>query len=200
MNGGNGAGAPLILAVPSKGRLQDNANAFFARAGLDVVRGRGVRDYRGTLKGLDNVEIAFLSAGEITTQLAAGSIHMGITGRGTSARDYCGRRRAGRAASAARLRQRQCRRGGAARLDRRAQHGRSRGRCLRLPRQARTAHAHRDEVREISPAASSQRTTSAITASSGEFSARPRRAPPPQARPNSSSTSPRPARRWRRTR
>jgi ATP phosphoribosyltransferase len=66
--------------VPSKGRLQDNANAFFARAGLDVVRGRGVRDYRGMLKGLDNVEIAFLSAAEITTQLAAGSIHMGITG------------------------------------------------------------------------------------------------------------------------
>jgi ATP phosphoribosyltransferase len=80
MIGGNGAGAPLILAVPSKGRLQDNANAFFARAGLDVVRGRGVRDYRGALKGLDDVEIAFLSAGEITTQLAAGSIHMGITG------------------------------------------------------------------------------------------------------------------------
>jgi ATP phosphoribosyltransferase len=76
----NGAGGPLILAVPSKGRLQDNAAAFFARAGLDVVRGRGLRDYRGTLKGLDNVEIAFLSAGEITSQLAAGSIHFGITG------------------------------------------------------------------------------------------------------------------------
>ncbi|MEA2841308.1 MAG: phosphoribosyltransferase [Methylobacteriaceae bacterium] len=82
MNGAatNGSGAPLVLAVPSKGRLQDNAAAFFARAGLDVVRGRGVRDYRGTLKGLDNVEIAFLSAAEITTQLAAGAIHMGITG------------------------------------------------------------------------------------------------------------------------
>jgi ATP phosphoribosyltransferase len=80
MSGANGSGAPLVLAVPSKGRLQDNANAFFARAGLDVVRGRGVRDYRGTLKGLDNVEIAFLSAAEITTQLAGGSIHMGITG------------------------------------------------------------------------------------------------------------------------
>jgi ATP phosphoribosyltransferase len=80
MSGANGSSAPLVLAVPSKGRLQDNANAFFARAGLDVVRGRGVRDYRGTLKGLDNVEIAFLSAAEITTQLAAGSIHMGITG------------------------------------------------------------------------------------------------------------------------
>lgn len=80
MSRSNGSGAPLVLAVPSKGRLQDNAAAFFARAGLDVVRGRGVRDYRGTLKGLHNVEIAFLSAAEITTQLAAGSIHMGITG------------------------------------------------------------------------------------------------------------------------
>ena len=87
MNGGNGAGAPLILAVPSKGRLQDNADAFFARAGLDVVRGRGVRDYRGTLKGLDNVEIAFLSAAEITTQLAAGLDAHGHHGRGSRARD-----------------------------------------------------------------------------------------------------------------
>ena len=27
--------APLVLAVPSKGRLQENANAFFARAALE---------------------------------------------------------------------------------------------------------------------------------------------------------------------
>lgn len=32
-------GGKLIVAVPSKGRLQENANAFFARAGLDVVQG-----------------------------------------------------------------------------------------------------------------------------------------------------------------
>ena len=70
----------LVLAVPSKGRLQENANAFFARAGLDVVRGRGLRDYRGTLSGLEGVEIAFLSASEIVSQLAAGTAHMGITG------------------------------------------------------------------------------------------------------------------------
>lgn len=72
--------APLVLAVPSKGRLQENANAFFARAGLQVVQGRGERDYRGRLLGLDNVEIAFLSASEIVSQLAAGTVHMGITG------------------------------------------------------------------------------------------------------------------------
>ena len=70
----------LVLAVPSKGRLQENANAFFARAGLDVVRGRGLRDYRGTLAGIEGVEIAFLSASEIVSQLAAGTAHMGITG------------------------------------------------------------------------------------------------------------------------
>ena len=73
-------GAPFVLAVPSKGRLQENANAFFARAGLDVVRGRGVRDYRGTLAGMEGVEIAFLSASEIVSQLAAGTAHMGVTG------------------------------------------------------------------------------------------------------------------------
>ena len=29
--------APLVLAVPSKGRLQENATAFFGRAGLSFV-------------------------------------------------------------------------------------------------------------------------------------------------------------------
>src|ERR1700678_1405728 len=72
--------APLILAVPSKGRLQQNAEAFFARAGLDLVKPRGARDYRGTIKGLDGVEIAYLSASEITAQLAQGAVHLGITG------------------------------------------------------------------------------------------------------------------------
>jgi len=70
----------LVLAVPSKGRLQENANAFFKRAGLTVVQGRGARDYRGTLAELPNVEVAFLSASEIVQQLSLGSVHMGVTG------------------------------------------------------------------------------------------------------------------------
>ncbi|MES2752603.1 MAG: ATP phosphoribosyltransferase [Pseudomonadota bacterium] len=72
--------APFVLAVPSKGRLQENADAFFARAGLALAKPRGARDYRGTIAGLDNVEIAYLSASEIAAQLARGSVHMGITG------------------------------------------------------------------------------------------------------------------------
>jgi len=72
--------APLMLAVPSKGRLQQNAEAFFARAGLELVKPRGARDYRGAIAGFDDVEIAYLSAAEITTQLSQGAAHLGITG------------------------------------------------------------------------------------------------------------------------
>ena len=70
----------LVLAVPSKGRLQENANAFFARAGLNVVQGRGARDYRGVLEGAPHVEVAFLSASEIVRNLASGAAHLGVTG------------------------------------------------------------------------------------------------------------------------
>jgi ATP phosphoribosyltransferase len=72
--------APLILAVPSKGRLQENAENFFGRAGLELVKPRGARDYRGTIAGFDGIEIAYLSAAEITSQLAQGAAHLGVTG------------------------------------------------------------------------------------------------------------------------
>ena len=71
---------PFVLAVPSKGRLQENAEAFFTRAGLSLAKPRGARDYRGTIPGLDNVEIAYLSASEIASQLARGMVHLGVTG------------------------------------------------------------------------------------------------------------------------
>ena len=51
----------LVIGLPSKGRLQENANAFFASAGLKV-RQEGGRGYTGRLDGIANVEIAFLSA------------------------------------------------------------------------------------------------------------------------------------------
>jgi ATP phosphoribosyltransferase len=72
--------APFVLAVPSKGRLQENADAFFARAGLTLAKPRGARDYRGTITGLENVEVAYLSASDIAAQLARGTVHFGITG------------------------------------------------------------------------------------------------------------------------
>ena len=70
----------LVIAVPSKGRLQDNAEAFFAGAGLALVKPRGARDYRGAIAGLERVEVAFVSAAEIAETLAAGAVHFGVTG------------------------------------------------------------------------------------------------------------------------
>lgn len=72
--------ADLILGVPSKGRLQENANAFFARAGLPVLQPGGARNYRGRLGGVERVEVAFLSASEITREIAGGNVHLGVTG------------------------------------------------------------------------------------------------------------------------
>ncbi|MBL8589702.1 MAG: ATP phosphoribosyltransferase [Methylobacteriaceae bacterium] len=76
----SGSSSRLVLAVPSKGRLQENAAAFFARAGLELTQGRGARDYRGALIGAPGVEVAFLSASEIAAQLASGAAHLGVTG------------------------------------------------------------------------------------------------------------------------
>ena len=71
---------PFVIAVPSKGRLQENTDAFFAEAGLNMAKPGGARDYRGTISGFDNVEVAYLSASEIATQLARGTVHLGVTG------------------------------------------------------------------------------------------------------------------------
>ena len=72
--------SPLVIAVPAKGRLQENTEAFFARSGLTLIKPRGQRDYRGAVAGLDGVEVAYISAAEITSQLGAGAVHLGITG------------------------------------------------------------------------------------------------------------------------
>jgi ATP phosphoribosyltransferase len=72
--------APLIIAVPAKGRLQENAEEFFARAGMKLVKSRGARDYRGEVAGMPGVEVAYLSASEIADALAQGTIHLGVTG------------------------------------------------------------------------------------------------------------------------
>ncbi|MDR3374308.1 MAG: ATP phosphoribosyltransferase [Ancalomicrobiaceae bacterium] len=72
--------ADLIIAIPSKGRLQENTNDFFRRAGLSVLQPGGDRNYRGELGGVPGVEVAFLSASEISKELALGNVHFGVTG------------------------------------------------------------------------------------------------------------------------
>jgi ATP phosphoribosyltransferase len=70
----------LTVALPSKGRMKDDAIATFARAGLTVSAIGNDRSYRGRIDGIDDVEVAFLSASEIARELGAGAVDFGVTG------------------------------------------------------------------------------------------------------------------------
>jgi ATP phosphoribosyltransferase len=70
----------ITIALPSKGRMKDDASAMFERAGLKIVAVGSDRSYRGRVEGADDVEIAFLSASEISRELGNGSIDFGVTG------------------------------------------------------------------------------------------------------------------------
>ncbi len=70
----------LKLGVPSKGRLQADTFGWFAERGVVLERMSDGREYAGAVKGIDGVELVLLSAGEIPRELAAGRIHLGVTG------------------------------------------------------------------------------------------------------------------------
>jgi ATP phosphoribosyltransferase len=70
----------LKLGVPSKGRLMDKTVEWFARHGIDLGRSGSEREYAGYVRGIEGVELVLLSAGEIPRELAAGRIHLGVTG------------------------------------------------------------------------------------------------------------------------
>jgi ATP phosphoribosyltransferase len=70
----------ITIALPSKGRMKDDASAIFERAGLPIVAVGNERSYRGKIDGRDDIEIAFLSASEIARELGAGTVDFGVTG------------------------------------------------------------------------------------------------------------------------
>lgn len=70
----------LTLAIPSKGRLMEQAAAVLEKAGLSIMRSGAERGYRGKLQGIDSIEVAFLSAAEIAQNLREGKIDFGVTG------------------------------------------------------------------------------------------------------------------------
>ena len=70
---------PLMLAVPSKGRLEENSAALFQSIGLPLRRG-GTRGYAGKMAHIENVEIVYLPAAEIAKRLRDGKLHFGVTG------------------------------------------------------------------------------------------------------------------------
>ena len=70
----------VTLALPSKGRLKENAIELLAGAGLVVLPPADPRSYRAKVQGRNDIEIAYLSASEIAREVASGNIDAGVTG------------------------------------------------------------------------------------------------------------------------
>lgn len=70
----------VTLALPSKGRLKEQALELFAKAGLSVSLPGDDRKYRAHVDGRDDIEIAFLSASEIAGEIGRGAVDLGVTG------------------------------------------------------------------------------------------------------------------------
>src|SRR5262245_60793730 len=70
----------ITLALPSKGRLKEQALELFARAGLPVSVPGDDRKYRARVDGRAGIEVAFLSASEIASELGQGTVDLGVTG------------------------------------------------------------------------------------------------------------------------
>lgn len=70
----------LKLGLPSKGRLQQQCIDWLGARGVSVERTGSDREYAGQVTGVDGVDLVLLSAGEIPKELAAGRIHLGVTG------------------------------------------------------------------------------------------------------------------------
>ena len=70
----------LKIGVPSKGRLMEKTFDWFGARGVAMARTGNEREYSGAVQGVEGVELVLLSAGEIPRELAAGRIHLGVTG------------------------------------------------------------------------------------------------------------------------
>ncbi len=75
---GTGIVAPLRVALPSKG-MEDDTLAFLRTCGLTVDRSNS-RQYRASLRPLQNVEVTFQRAADIFAKVDEGSVDLGITG------------------------------------------------------------------------------------------------------------------------
>lgn len=73
-------GSPLIIAVPSKGRLKEQVEAWLSDCGLDLAISGGARGYLANLKGLPDAQVRLLSAADIADALSTGDVHLGVTG------------------------------------------------------------------------------------------------------------------------
>ncbi len=70
----------LKIGVPSKGRLMEQTFDWFGARGIMMRQSGADREYAGAVDGIAGVQLVLLSAGEVPRELAAGRIHLGVTG------------------------------------------------------------------------------------------------------------------------
>lgn len=70
----------IRIGVPSKGRLMQDCFDWFGARGVTMRRSGSDREYSGVIDGIEGAVPVLLSAGEIPRELAAGRIHLGVTG------------------------------------------------------------------------------------------------------------------------
>ena len=71
---------PMIVGLPSKGRLKEQCEAWLADSGFRLEVEGGERGYRAEIVGLPGVVVQLLSAADIAAALDSGDIHLGVTG------------------------------------------------------------------------------------------------------------------------
>ena len=70
----------IKLGVPSKGRLMEKTFDWFGARGITLRKAGSDRNYAGAVDGIDGLELVLMSAGEVPRELAAGRLHLGVTG------------------------------------------------------------------------------------------------------------------------
>ncbi len=69
----------IRLGLPSKGRLMEKTFDWFGARGLPLERTGAEREY-AAVAGAEGLEVALLAAADMPGELAAGRIHLGVTG------------------------------------------------------------------------------------------------------------------------
>tara|TARA_B100001250_G_scaffold18052_1_gene15686 strand:+ start:492 stop:1169 length:678 start_codon:yes stop_codon:yes gene_type:complete len=70
----------ITIGLPSKGRLQEKAKAFFENSGLKILQSDKERNYFATIENKNNIKIIYLHAKEIIQRLGDGTLDIGISG------------------------------------------------------------------------------------------------------------------------
>lgn len=70
----------LTIAIPSKGRLKEQSEAYFAKSGWRLEQDGGDRGYRARFSGVADISVLLLPARDIAQGLIDGAFHAGITG------------------------------------------------------------------------------------------------------------------------